>query len=162
MALTYVLYPRFARSGLSSAIADARGIITRAGLLTLGAATALWITCALVIPAFYGTAFDGAVTPARIILFGLAMEGVAGVATAFLYGVGRPGLNSLAMAAGLLATVALDLLLIPAFEATGAAVASAVAYALSTLFLVAFFWRTAHPRGMRGWRERPVPTGDAG
>ena len=69
----------------------------------------------------------------------------ASVITAFFYGVGRPGLNSSAVAGGLVATVVLDLLLIPSFEATGAAVASAVAYTLSTLFLLALFWRTARP-----------------
>jgi O-antigen/teichoic acid export membrane protein len=162
MALTYVLYPRFARSGLKQAIADARKLIPRAALVTASAAALLWIACGFVIPAFYGSAFDGAVTPARIILLGLVMEGVAGVTTAFFYGVGRPGLNSFAMAGGLVATVVLDVLLIPPFEAIGAAVASAVAYTLGTMFLLAFFWRTARPEGTSGWRDRPLATPDPG
>lgn len=162
MALTYVLYPRFARSGLKQAIADARKLIPRAALVTASAAALLWIACGFAIPAFYGSAFDGAVTPARIILLGLVLEGVAGVITAFFYGVGRPGLNSTAMAAGLAATAVLDLLLIPPFESVGAAVASAVAYTLATLFLLAFFWRTVRPEGTSGWRERPLATPDAG
>lgn len=162
MALTYVLYPRFARSGLKQAIGDARKLIPRAALVTASAAAVLWIACGFVIPAFYGSAFDGAVTPARIILLGLVLEGVAGVITAFFYGVGRPGLNSFAMAAGLVATVVLDVLLIPPFEATGAAVASAVAYTLGTTFLLAFFWRTARPEGTSGWSEQSLATPDAG
>ena len=67
--------------------------------------------------------------------------------TGFLYGVGRPGLNSWAMAVGLVGTVALDLLLIPPFEATGAAVASAVAYLAASLALVWFFRRAEHDLG---------------
>jgi O-antigen/teichoic acid export membrane protein len=161
MALTYVLYPRFARSGLKQAIADARKLIPRAALVTASAAALLGIACGFVIPALYGSAFDGAVTPARIILLGLVLDGVAGVTTAFFYGVGRPGLNSFAMAAGLVATVALDVLLIPPFEAVGAAVASAVAYTLGTMFLLAFFWRTARPQGTSGWREQQLATPDA-
>src|SRR5207237_2560088 len=141
---------------------DARGMIPRAALLTLCTAAPLWVACGFIVPAFYGAAFDGAVTPARIILVGLALEGVAGVTTAFLYGVGRPGLNSFAMAAGLVATVVLDLLLIPSFDATGAAIASAVAYMLSTLFLVAFLWRVARPQVTTVWQDRPLPTTDAG
>jgi Na+-driven multidrug efflux pump len=102
------------------------------------------------------------VTPARIILVGLVLDGVAGVVTAFFYGVGRPGLNSTAMAAGLAATAVLDVLLIPPFESVGAAVASAVAYTLGTVFLLAFFWRVARPEGTSRWRRRPLPTADAG
>ena len=76
-------------------------------------------------------------------MLGLVLEGVAGVITAFLYGIGRPGLNSLAMAAGLMITVTLDLLLIPSFGATGAAVASAAAYLSSTLALIWLFRRVS-------------------
>jgi O-antigen/teichoic acid export membrane protein len=92
-----------------------------------------------VIPALYGPHFTSAVTPTRIILLGLPLEGVAGVIIAFLYGVGRPGLTSWAMGLGLIATVALDLILIPPFGATGAAVASAVSYLSTALALIAFF-----------------------
>ena len=162
MALTYVLYPRFAKSGLKQAITDARKLIPRAALVTLSGAALLWIACGFVIPTFYGSAFHGAVTPARIILLGLVLDGVAGVITAFFYGVGRPGLNSTAMAAGLAATAVLDVLLIPPFESVGAAVASAVAYTLATLFLLAFFGRVARPESSSGWRERPLPTPDPG
>jgi O-antigen/teichoic acid export membrane protein len=155
MALTYVLYPQFAREGRDRATAKARRLIPRAGLLTVGAAVPLWLTAGFVIPAFYGSAFGAAITPARIILLGLALEGVAGVITAFLYGVGRPGLNSWAMAAGLTATVVLDILLIPRFGATGAAVASAVAYGTSTLSLIWLFrWL--------GRSERAPGSGDSG
>lgn len=141
MALAYVLYPRFARDGRAVAAAEARRLIPKAGLLTAGVAVPLWIAAGTLIPLFYGPAFLGAVTPARIILLGLVLEGAGGVITAFLYGVGRPGLNSCAMAVGLVGTVALDVLLIPSHGATGAAIASAVAYMGATLALAWFFWR---------------------
>ncbi|HEX3268914.1 MAG TPA: oligosaccharide flippase family protein [Gaiellaceae bacterium] len=139
LALTYVLYPRYARLDQTTAAAQARRLLPRAGILTAAAIVPLWIAATFLIPALYGSEFEGAITPAHIILVGLALEGVAAVITAFLYGIGRPGLNSWGMAAGLAATVVLDVLLIPPFGAIGAATASAIAYATSALALVSFF-----------------------
>jgi len=137
MALTYVLYPRFARHGARAA-SEARSMIPKAALLTSGVVAPLWAATFL-LPVVYGSGFKGAVLPAQIILLGLMLEGVAGVVSGFLYGIGRPGLNSWAMAAGLTMTVVLDLVLIPPYGATGAAVASAVAYVTTQLTLVWFF-----------------------
>jgi O-antigen/teichoic acid export membrane protein len=161
MALTYVLYPQFAREGRDRAGVKARRLIPRAGLLTVGAAVPLWLAAGFVIPAFYGSAFGAAITPARIILLGLALEGVAGVITAYLYGVGRPGLNSWAMGAGLAATVVLDIVLIPPFGATGAAVASAVAYGTSTLSLIWLFRRLGRSERATGPGDSRLPRADA-
>jgi O-antigen/teichoic acid export membrane protein len=147
MSLTYVLYPRFAKEGAEAAAARARKMMRRAGLVTTIGVAPLWISAPFVIPAIYGSQFDAAVVPAQIILVALAVDGVGGVITGFLYGIGRPGLNSCAMGAGLVATVVLDLLLIPRYGATGAAVASAVAYLTATVTLVWFF----------AWVRRPMP-----
>jgi O-antigen/teichoic acid export membrane protein len=149
MALQYVFYPRFA-SDAAHAGERARQLMRKAALLTTAAVVPLWVAAGLVIPLFYGSAFDSAVTPTRIILLGLALDSVAGVATAYLYGVGRPGLNSLAMGLGLCITIVLDLLLIPRFEAVGAAVASAVAYLGTALVLV---WLFASVKGSRSARR---------
>lgn len=143
MAITYVMYPAFARDARQHAVARARRLLPRAGLLTAAGAVVLGAAAALVIPAVYGSAFDDAIGPARIIAAGLALEGVAAVVTAFLFGVGRPGLNSCAMTVGLAVTVALDLILIPRFGAPGAAAASACAYAATSLALVWMFSRVA-------------------
>jgi O-antigen/teichoic acid export membrane protein len=152
MALTYVLYPAYARDGPARAAARARRLLPRAGLATAGAAALLAVAAGTVIEAVYGAAFASAVTPARILLAGLALEGVAAVITAYLYGAGRPGRNSWAMAAGLVVTVALDLLLIPRFGAVGAAIASAAAYATVA---VALAWMFLRPQPERR-RDEPV------
>ena len=141
LALTYVLYPQFARDGSAKAAASARRLLRKAALLTAGGAIPLFLGAGFVIPAIYGSDFKPAVGPAQIIILGLAIEGAAGVMTAYLYGVGRPGLNSLAMGAGLAVTFALDFALIPRWGASGAAVASAAAYVTSTLALGWYFWR---------------------
>jgi O-antigen/teichoic acid export membrane protein len=139
MALQYVFYPMFAKDRRVRAAEKARGLMLKAVLLSSTLLAPLWVAAGFVIPLFYGRAFDSAVTPTRIILMGLALDAVAGVITAFLYGVGRPGLNSLAIAGGLAATVVLDLLLIPRYAAIGAAIASAVAYTSTALALLWFF-----------------------
>jgi O-antigen/teichoic acid export membrane protein len=161
MALTYVFYPKFAKDGRARAVATARRLIPKAGLLTAGALVPLWLVAGVVIPAFYGSAFGSAVTPTRIILLGLVFDGVAGAITAFLYGIGRPGLNSLAMAVGLAATLVLDLVLIPPFGTVGAAVASAVAYMTTALALVGFFWWLGRTDRVARWEDARLPSADA-
>jgi len=160
MALTYVLYPRYSREGGVRAAADVRRLLPRAGVPLAAAIVPLWALAGWIIPALYGSQFHHAVLPARIILLGLALEGVAGVLTAFLYGIGRPGLNSWAMGAGLVVTVILDLLLIPPFGSTGAAVASASAYLVSSFALIACFRMVQRPRPPRA--RAAVPQADAG
>jgi O-antigen/teichoic acid export membrane protein len=161
MALQYVFYPVFAKQGRAEAAASARRLMPRFGLVSATVLVPLWVAAGFVIPAFYGSDFSSAVTPTRIILFGLALDGVAGVITGFLYGVGRPGLNSLAMGVGLAITVVLDLLLIPRFEATGAAIASAVAYTTTGLALMWFFWWVDRSRRATGVDEPVLASADA-
>ena len=152
MAFTYVLYPRFASDRPPQAALRSRRLIPRAGLLTAGIIVPLWF-CAFLIPVVYGASFRAAIGPAQIILIGLMLDGVAGVITGFLYGVGRPGLNSCAVGAGLVATLILDLLLIPRFGAVGAAIASAVAYVTSALALAWSFWWVCRSRPGSGFGD---------
>lgn len=156
MALTYVLYPRFARERTESA-AKARAMMPKAALLTAGVVAPLW-GLSYLLPLIYGSGFKGAVLPAQIILVGLILEGVAGVVSGFLYGNGRPGLNSMAMMVGLATTVTLDVVLIPPFGATGAAVASAVAYASTQVTLLCFFAWVRQTSSSAEWKRTPVRT----
>jgi O-antigen/teichoic acid export membrane protein len=141
LAVTYVLYPRFAADFARKAVQTARSLIPTVGLVTGAAIVPLWLAAPFVIPLIYGEAFRPAISPAQIILFGFVLHGVAAVITALLYGLDRPGLNSIAMGIGLGATVVLDVVLIPQFGAVGAATASAVAYLATTAALIWFFLR---------------------
>ena len=105
----------------------------------------LFLTAGFLIPTMYGSQFGSATLPAQIILVGLVTQGIGAVGTAFLYGVGRPGANSVAVGVGLVVTVVLDFLLIPRFHATGAAVASSVAYTVNSLVLLWFVLRASRP-----------------
>jgi O-antigen/teichoic acid export membrane protein len=139
LAITYVLYPRFAREGEPVASADARRLLRPATALTLATAIPLAAAAPVVLPVLYGQGFSDAVFLSQLLLVGLALEGAASVVTAYLYGTGHPGLNSLAMGVGVVLTVVLDALLIPRWGATGAAIASTAAYLVTTAALLATF-----------------------
>jgi O-antigen/teichoic acid export membrane protein len=146
LAVTYVLYPSFARRDDGDARQRCRALLPRAGWLNVAAAVPLAVAAGFVLPMVYGRAFDAAVVPSWILLAGLLGESIAGLVTAYLYGIGRPGLNSLAIGAGVVVTVVGDLLLIPHYQAVGAAVASACAYVTTCATLLASF---ASVRGRR-------------
>jgi len=146
LAVTWVTYPRVARMGVSSFGPRARQLIAPllvGGLLVAGAMSLLALP---LFPWVFGPDFSNAIMPAVIIVCGLVAEPAAGVGSAFLLGSGRPGLNSLLIGAGLVVTLVLDVLLIPAHAAVGAAWASAVAYLVTDALLVVVMWRLTRTR----------------
>lgn len=141
LAVTWVTYPRVARMGASDFGPRARRLMApllAGGLLV---AAVLSVLAFPLFPWVFGEEFRSATWPAVIILCGLVAEPAAGVGSAFLLGSGRPGLNSLLLGVGLVITLVLDVLLIPAHAAVGAAWASAVAYLLTDVLLVLVMWR---------------------
>ncbi len=145
LAVTYVLYPRFTRQGTETAGARTAALLPRTTLLMVAVAVPLLALAGPLLPALYGQQFRPAVVPALILIVGLLGEGAVGLITAYLYASRRPGMNSFAMGAGVLTTVALDLLLIPRYGAIGAACASSAAYVLTTVVLLFMFARLRHP-----------------
>ncbi|MDQ1539719.1 MAG: hypothetical protein QOH29_445 [Actinomycetota bacterium] len=142
LAINYVLYPRFAREGARVAADNVRRMAPRA--LFFVATIAVFVAACVnpLIPWMYGAAFRPAIGPAYILVGGLVTDGVAAVISAWLLGTGRPGLNSIAVGAGVAMTVALDVALIPSYHAIGAAIASAAAYLTVTACLLSAFHLT--------------------
>jgi O-antigen/teichoic acid export membrane protein len=139
LAVNYVLYPDFAKQDRATAgRRTARMILPALGVSALAALTLALLT-SVVLPPLFGDAFDGAVRSTYILLAGLVTYGVSGLVMAYLYGVGRPGIASISQTAGLLATVAFDLLLIPRHGAVGAAIASAISYTVTTAVVLVYF-----------------------
>lgn len=133
LAVTWVSYPRIARLGREgSAPLMRRQLPWLAGLGVTGA-LALALAARPLLPALYGQEFVTAVVPAAIIAVGLVASPAGGLASGYLLGTRRPGTNSLLQTGGLVATLALDFLLIPSFGVIGAASASAVAYLVTDL-----------------------------
>lgn len=139
LGLHFVLYPRYARDPADEASRHAGSLLPVVAIFGIAAAVPLWFLAPYVLPAVFGEAFRAAVQPARILVVGLSLATVAGVIVPFLYGRGRPGLYSVAMGAGLLVTAALDFALVPRLHERGAAIASTVAYLVTSIVLFGCF-----------------------
>ncbi len=153
-AVNYVLYPRFARVRPAQASREATRLLPRALGLTVLATPLVAGVSVVALPLLYGVEFRSAIVPTCLLLVGLSVEGAAAVSSAFLWGVGRPGANSWAMGIGVVVTVTLDFLLIPSHGAVGAAIASSVAYVVTTALLAAFTRRIS-TRALREDESEP-------
>ncbi|GAA3585000.1 polysaccharide biosynthesis C-terminal domain-containing protein [Kribbella ginsengisoli] len=151
-ALTWVFYPRLAKLGQSEAAATARRMIRPTLIGILLAAIPVALLTSPVMRLLYGAAFGPAVAPARVLLAGMLLAGASGVASAYLYGRGTPGLNSIVLGIGLVITVVLDVLLIPAHGAMGAAIASTAAYLSTDALLIGLLLRLSAPSNARHGR----------
>jgi O-antigen/teichoic acid export membrane protein len=111
------------------------------------------VTCATLGPFairyLYGDAFAGAITPLLILLPGVLMLSQAHIFYSDLNGRGKPEVTTLSALAALILTIVLDLVLIPRYGITGAAVASTCAYTAEFAVAGSFF---VHHTGLT-WRE---------
>jgi O-antigen/teichoic acid export membrane protein len=107
----------------------------------------------LLIPAVFGHAFDGAVVPFLLLLPGVLGAVALAVFTSGLVAASLPGRSSFAPFASLATGLALDLVLIPAFGASGAAAAASASFLAggATAILV---YRAAAPFA---WADAFVP-----
>ncbi|MGN6189373.1 MAG: oligosaccharide flippase family protein [Conexibacter sp.] len=146
-ALSDVLFPRIAAL---SARADAHGEAARAFVETkslrhtvvivLVSSAVLALALVLLVVPVYGPAFRPAIGLGLILLPGVAAIGLAGTLSATIVGRGRPGYSLAIALITTPITIALYVLLIPALDATGAALASTCSY-LATFLLCALFYR---------------------
>src|SRR6478736_4146851 len=136
LAVTWVSYPRIARLGPEASATVVRRQLPWLGGVGIVGAVVLALAAGPLLPALYGQEFVASVVPAAIIAVGLCASPAGGLAGGYLLGTRRPGTGSVLQAVGLLATLGLDLALIPSFGVTGAAVASAVAYLVTDVSTV--------------------------
>ena len=130
-AVGFVIFPKAAASQAS----DMNRLTARIFWFTLGitvvGATVLVLVGRPLILLIYAQEFAGAYAPMLALLPGVTLLGAAKVLTNEIAGRGYPQYNSLAAGVSLLLTVTLDLILIPRWGITGAAVASSVAYTVT-------------------------------
>ncbi len=103
--------------------------------LSLGATSAvlaavLILVAPVAIPVIFGSSFEPAVAPARVLVVAAAFNGLGILAMSLLYGLGRADLNTAAGVLAAIANVVANLLLIPRLGIVGAAWASCVSYVL--------------------------------
>jgi len=100
------------------------------------------------IPLIYGDAFSGSVVPFVFLLGGSFAISQSLAYVAALTGAGKPKALALVSWIGAATTIALDLVLVPSAGATGAAIASLIAYAVFSLGII-IAWHKLVGRGVR-------------
>lgn len=145
-ALSEVLFPRIAALSASGA-RDMRSFVEDKSLrhtvllvlLALPILTAPLL--ALVVP-IYGSGFRPAIELALILLPGVALMGVAGVLSATIVGRGKPEYSLYSALIVTPLTLIAYVLLIPALDARGAALAKTLSY-VASFALAVYFYRRA-------------------
>ena len=149
-----VLTPRVA-AGESSESDATTGLVSRVVVgASLLAAIVLALVAPLLVHVLFGPAFQPSVAAVWLLLPGVVALGAARVLAGYLLGRNRQQVDLAASLAGLVVTVALDLILIPRYGFAGAAVASSVAYA--TTLIVDLTWVVRH--STLGVRDLLLPT----
>jgi len=107
-------------------------------LTALGALSLVFLGRSL-IQIIYASAFVDAYVPMLVLLPGVVLFGGAKVLTIDIGGRGHLGYNSINDGLVLIVTVVLDLILIPRYGVTGAALASSIAYMIAFILSLAFY-----------------------
>jgi len=140
-----VLTPRVAAGGSAeSAESDeTTGRVSRAVVASsILAAAVLALVAPLLVQILFGQAFRPSIVGVWLLLPGIVALGDARVLAGYLLGRNRQQVDMFASLAGVVVTVALDLLLIPRYGFPGAAIASSIAYA--TTLAVDLTWVVRH------------------
>ena len=143
-ALSDVLFPRIAALSASGerefrAFVEDKSLRHTVLLVLLALPVLIGPLLLLVVP-IYGAAFRPAIELALILLPGVALMGVTGVLSATIVGRGRPEYSLYTALIVTPLTLAAYALLIPALDASGAALAKSLSYALN-FALTVFFYR---------------------
>ena len=152
-ALSSVLLPRVAALDADRADRDERDMVIGKAArqsVVLVAGVGLLIAIALpLVPVVYGSEFGDAVSLGFILLPGVALLGIANILGTLIVALGRPGVLLRIAVAVTPVTLALYALLIPAFGAEGAALASTLSY-IATFVPTLLAFRRTWPRASWG------------
>jgi O-antigen/teichoic acid export membrane protein len=147
-AVATVLFPKTASASASEARAFTPLVSRTVFLMTLGLAVLLALLSYPVVVTMFGMQYEDSVMPLKLLLPGVVLLSLAKVLASDLGGRGLLLYNTLGSLTGLIATVILDLLLIPRWGINGAAIASSISYGLSSSVILFFYFR-ASGNGLR-------------
>jgi O-antigen/teichoic acid export membrane protein len=128
-----VLAPRVASADGEEADRITEAVSRVVGFLALAAAIVVAVLAPFVVVLFFGADFAESKWAVWLLLPGIVTFSVGRVLSMYLLGRNRLKIDLLASFVGLVATLALDLLLIPHFGFRGAAIASSIAYTAAML-----------------------------
>jgi len=148
-AVSMALIPRLTRMDTERA-GEVTPVACRNTLLvSLLAAGAIAASAPLMVKFLFGSEFNPAVAPIIWLLPGIVALSGAKVLSSYFFSQARMGVASLTALISLVFTVALDLVLIPRFGISGAAIASSIAYTVSLAVSLYYYGRIS---GKDPWR----------
>lgn len=101
----------------------------------------LFIFAEWIIPFLFGPAYYNSVLMFQILMPGVLLFCITNVLAAYFAGMNRLKINLTGSAICFLTILVLDLLLIPSYGMTGAAIASTVGYSVTTFYFIAVYCR---------------------
>lgn len=91
------------------------------------------VTSPYILPVVYGNDFKPVILPLILLLPGVIIFSLTRIFASYLAGIGNTRVNLFASSFGFIATILMDIMLIPNYGINGAAIASTVSYLISTL-----------------------------
>jgi O-antigen/teichoic acid export membrane protein len=140
-AVGFVLESSLAEMGPRDAIAKVRRMMLPVFLGNLAVVAIAFVLGPYLIPLFFGSSGADAIVPYQILLLGMMALGDNALMSSLNLGQGRPELNTYAVVVSFIVTLALDIVLIPAYGIRGAAIASTCSYTACGLVLLFFLSR---------------------
>jgi O-antigen/teichoic acid export membrane protein len=123
-----VLFPQVSSVEKKEADRITPVVCRNAVFLTLVGAVVMFVVSRELILLVFGSAMVPALLPLWLLLPGIVFMAAAKVISSYLSGIGKPIYTTYIAAGAVIITVALDLLLIPPYGISGAAVASTITY----------------------------------
>ncbi len=109
--------------------------------VSLAAAIGMALVAGVLVPFIYGDRFAGSVPAILWLLPGVVVFAPVNIIGAFMAGIGRPRLNLIVSTVSFVATLVLDLILIPRAGIIGAAIASSASYSTAAVMMFGLFTR---------------------
>jgi O-antigen/teichoic acid export membrane protein len=137
-AISMALLPRLTRMSPERAGTVTPVACRNTLIVSLLAAAGLAATAPLAVELLFGSEFEPAVKPILWLLPGIVTLSGSKVLNSYFFSQARMGVSSIVALVALMVTVACDVLLIPRFGISGAAIASSIAYTAS--FVVSLYY----------------------
>jgi len=152
-AISNALFPKSAALEKQVGAKLTAQVCRQALLVTTPLAILFGLVGIILIPVVYGNAFTASVSPFLWLLPGIIALSLSKIISAYLGGIGKPQYATYSSGITLLATIALDISLIPSLGIIGAAIASSISYTLSAILSVFWFSRETQIR----WTDTVLP-----
>jgi O-antigen/teichoic acid export membrane protein len=138
-ALKFVQRPDLVRSTRKGAVQKTTAGFRAALLVTVTLGLGMIVAAPILCVTIFGEQFRGSIMELRVLVIGAVGVLALTVFGNALVAQRKPVLSSIALGAGFVCTLVLDILLIPPYAGIGAAVASTLAYTAAGAVMVTFF-----------------------